>query len=390
MGTSLYTGAGDQLTHHALDVATGGLDQRETLDLRAPIQFGWTHPSRRWLYVATGHRGSPGPGASHGLWTLGIDPGTGALSVQGEPLALPARPIHLCVDPAGRTLYVAYNDPSSLTSHAVQADGSVGPARPQHQPLDTGIFAHQVRVAPDGARVVLVTRGNNASGGRSEDPGALKLYSAQPEGLRDLASIAPGGGYGFGPRDIDFHPNGRWIYASLERQNRLQVFGFGPEGIGAEPAHDLPTLADAASSRPRQLAGTLQVHPGGRWLYLINRADGVENWNGQEVFAGGENNIAVYGLDGSTGEARLLQHADTQSIYVRTFAIDASGSLLVAASVRGLPVRTGNDVSELGTALTMFRIQPDGRLQLLRRHAVDTQGRHQQWVGIVDHQQAGT
>ena len=42
--------------------------------------------------------------------------------------------------------------------------------------------------------------------------------------LRDEISIAPNGGYGFGPRHLDFHPSRSWIYVSLERQNALAMF----------------------------------------------------------------------------------------------------------------------------------------------------------------------
>ena len=380
--SALYTGAGELLIHHTLDASNASIQTHDALDLGSPIQYAWAHPSGRWLYVATGHRGKADH-AVHALWTCRIAPRTGALSAHGEPLALTSRPIHLCTDPRGEHVYVAYNEPSAITVHPVQADGRPGPVLPQPHPLDMGIFAHHIHVAPDGRHVLLVTRGNDAKPGRSEDPGAIKLLSQQAGELRSLASVAPNGGYGFGPRDIDFHPNGRWLYASIERQNRLQVFGYGPQGITPQPVFDVSNLNDPDPPRPRQLVGTLKVHPKGHALYVVNRADGVHPWDGCEVFAGGENNIAVYQLDAETGRPRPIQHADTQSIYVRTIAMDPSGRLLVAASVSGLPVRDGDEVRELGTALTVFRIHGDGTLHLAKRHTVDVGGRKQQWVGIV-------
>ena len=35
---------------------------------------------------------------------------------------------------------------------------------------------------------------------------------------------APRGGYGFGPRHIDFHARKPWLYVSDERRSRLYMF----------------------------------------------------------------------------------------------------------------------------------------------------------------------
>jgi 6-phosphogluconolactonase len=44
----------------------------------------------------------------------------------------------------------------------------------QPAPPDGGIFAHQILTTPSNQSAILVARGNNASGGKPEDPGALK------------------------------------------------------------------------------------------------------------------------------------------------------------------------------------------------------------------------
>ena len=85
---------------------------------------------------------------------------------------------------------------------------------PQTEKLDTGMFAHQVRMTPSNRAAVLVTRGNNAEGGKPEDPGAIKTFSFNNGVLKNLASIAPGNGLGFGPRHLDFHPTEPWTFVS--------------------------------------------------------------------------------------------------------------------------------------------------------------------------------
>ena len=48
-----------------------------------------------------------------------------------------------------------------------------------------------------------------------------------------------------------------------------------------------------------------------------------------------------YEIDSTTGEPTLIQHIDTRGIHCRTFHIDPSGRLLVAAHIMALPVRDG-------------------------------------------------
>ena len=73
-------------------------------------------------------------------------------------------------------MLTAYNNPSNITVHRINADGTVGAAVAQPEKLDTGIYAHQVLAVPGNRTVLLVTRGNHAEDGKPEDPGAIKAY----------------------------------------------------------------------------------------------------------------------------------------------------------------------------------------------------------------------
>ena len=180
--------------------------------------------------------------------------------------------------------------------------------------------------------------------------------------LSNLAAIAPNGGYGFGPRHLDFHPTQPWVYVSLERQSKLYMYRMQGDGLEPDAAFIRDTLADPENIKPRQLAGTIHVHPNGRFVYLANRADWTVDYAGQPVFGGGENSIVVYAIDPATGEPTLIQHADPRSGHVRTFAIDPSGRMLVAASIKPLAVREGDKVTTVPAALSVFRIGSDGKL----------------------------
>ena len=59
---------------------------------------------------------------------------------------LPARPLHVTTDHAGRFLFIADNVPSRVTVHRLAADGTIGEEIAQTGKPDFGIYAHQVRV----------------------------------------------------------------------------------------------------------------------------------------------------------------------------------------------------------------------------------------------------
>lgn len=385
--TFFYAAVGERLTAHAVDVEGARLVRGESATLPAWVQYVWPHPARPLVYVVSSNGGpTGGAGDTHHASALAVDPGSGTLTPHGEPVELPSRPIHCTVDHSGRYLLVAYNRPSGITVHELREDGSVGGAIEQPPDLDVGIFAHQVRVTPSNRTAILVARGNDAAEGRGEDPGALKLFDFADGRLASRGSVAPGDGlgYGFGPRHLDFHPNRRWVLVSLERQDQLQVYELTPDDLlSPAPLHTVDSLADPARRLGPQLACAVHVHPNGRFVYQSNRTDGLRRDEGWAVARGGEDSLVVYALDPATGEPTVVQRMHTGSIHVRTFSIDPSGRLLIAATIRPVPVRTPDGgVRLVPAALLLYRIGGDGRLTPARSYEVDTRGLLMFWTGL--------
>ena len=98
---------------------------------------------------------------------------------------------------------------------------------------------------------------------------------------------------------------------------------------------------------------------------------------------GGENSIAVFAIDPTTGEPTVIQHADTRGIHPRTFHIDPSGRLMVVAHIMGLPVRVGDTVEQIPMRLSLFRIGDDGKLDFVRSYDVESNGKTMWWMGMV-------
>lgn len=386
---ALYSAVGEAITHFDVDVDNAVLTRRDTIRVPANVQYAWPHPSHRFLYVASSDRGSAHdkkPAANNKLTALRIDPASGALAQHGVDADLPSRAVHICLDRAGRFILSAHNVPrAGITVNRINPDATIGARIEQPRALDYGIYPHQVRVMPSDRAAILVDRGNDAEAGTPEDPGALRIFPMDEQGVLSQGDvIAPNGGYGYGPRHMDFHPTLPWAYVALERQSRMIAYRISANGIDHAPicTHDL--LADRANEKPRQLTGTVHVHPNGRFVYFINRNNGTVEQQGARVFHGGENSVVVFAIDPATGGLTLLQHADTHSYHVRTFAIDPSGRLLVTASITPLAVRRGDRVEVVPAALSVFRIAGDGTLEFVRKYDVPTDGKVHYWMNMIE------
>jgi 6-phosphogluconolactonase len=384
-GVALYASVGPTLTHYDVDVPGAELSRRNSVALPANVQYAWPHASRQYLYVASSNS-SPGRGGvvgdTHHVSAFRID-SAGALTPHGQPIPLPSRPIHLTTDRPSEYVLVAFNNPSALRVYRINRDATLGEEVPQPGPVDAGVFAHQVRVTDNNRLAILVTRGNDPAGDKPEDPGALKVFHFGDGRLTNEVSVAPNGGYGFGPRHLDFHPSQPWVYVSLERENKRDMFTLDGDTLSMAPRFRKETLARPHNIVSRQAAGTVHVHPNGRFVYVANRADTTTEVDGQQVFAGGENNLATYRIHQETGEPTLIGHAETHGIHCRTFHIDPSGRLLVAAHIRPLLVREGATVRRVPACLSVFRIGHDGTLDFVRTYDVDVGNHTMFWMGMV-------
>jgi 6-phosphogluconolactonase (cycloisomerase 2 family) len=117
------------------------------------------------------------------------------------------------------------------------------------------------------------------------------------------------------------------------------------------------TLEQPSKDAARQAASTVHVHPHGKFVYQGNR--------------GTNNSIAVWAINQQTGEPTLIQNADTHGPTPRTFALDPSGRILVAAN------------QDAPASLAVFRVRQDGKLDFVRKYDVKIEGKNNLfWMGI--------
>lgn len=382
--SALYASVGTLITRYDVDASRAVLTPRGSIAVPAGVQYAWRHPSGRQLYVVW----SDGAGGSHhGVSVFDIEAGTGALKPHGTPIPLKHRPIHVTTDRDGSYLLIAYNIPPAVTVHHLERDGSIGAEVLQSGALHFGIYLHQIRVEPSTGTILVVARGNYAEDAKTTDTGEVDVFDFKDGRLSNRRAIAPGGGVGFNPRHLDFHPSKKWIFVSLEPQNQLQTFRQLPDGS----PDGAPLFTTASLTRPsdvqiahRQLAGTVHVHPNGRVIYQANRGTGMTTVDGKRVWAGGSNSIAVYRIDDATGEPTLVQNAETHGLVPRTFALDPSARVLVAANQNDMLVRGERGIEHVPPSLAMFRVRGDGTLEYVSKTDIGPeQGTNMFWMNIL-------
>lgn len=381
---ALYANVGPVLTHYDVDLANAELIKRDSVTLPAGVQYCWPHRNQRYFYVASSSSaaGNVQTGTEHHVTAFKIDPTTGALNQIGDPMRLPVRPIHITLDNESQHILVAFNNPSSLRVYRINEAFTPGEEVRQGA-MDAGIYAHQVRVTPDGRHLVLVTRGNEGTPQRPEDPGALMVFDYNNGVLSNEYKIAPNGGRGYGPRHLDFHPTEPWMYVSIETQNQMHMHRMQGGKPLPEVAFNKTTLREPNNIRSRQAASTVHVHPNGRFVYGANRSQDVVEFIGKKVYKGGENSIVVYAINQQTGEPTAIQHIETQKFHPRTFHIDPSGRMLVAQHNLPVDVRDGDNVRTVWAGLSVFRMGADGKLTFARTYDINVGDKIMWWMGMV-------
>ena len=380
----LYAGIGPELVRFGVSLDGTLLTRLEATTLPANVQYGCRHVSGRYLYVATSN-GAPAGGAAgdrHDLSAFHIAPGTGILSSHGGAVQLPHRPIHISTDMDSKYALLAFNNPATVCVYRINPDGTLGIEVPQNIVIRSDLFVHQIMITPDNRKVTLVGRGSDATGAAPEAPGGLMVFDFEEGVLSHPVLVAPNEGVGFGPRDLEFHPSRQWVYMSLERQNELAMFDWAPGSPAPTLRCRKGTLAEPHVKLGRQIAGVVHLHPNGRTAYVANRASATIEEAGKKVFAGGENSIAVFALDPENGEPTLIQNIDSRGIHPRTFQIDSTGRLLLAAHTMGLTVRRDDGLHTVPVCLTALRIADDGTLEFVAAHIIDTGGSLFWWIGL--------
>jgi 6-phosphogluconolactonase len=104
---------------------------------------------------------------------------------------------------------------------------------------------------------------------------------------------------------------------AYELTSEVGVFGWNAADGTLTPSQTVSMLPEGFEGN--NSAAEILVHPSGGFVYASNR---------------GHNSIAVFSIDGQTGQLAPVQHASTLGSTPRNFGIDPLGKFLVAANQR--------------------------------------------------------
>ncbi len=337
-----YTGPKSQgIYAFRFDPRTGALTPLGLAAQTVNPTFLALNPRRPLLYAVNEVDEFKGE-ASGGVSAFALDRATGKLESLNQQPSGGRGPCHLAVDASGRWLAVANYVGGSVALLPLQADGRLAPAtsviqhygtsaNPQRQ---AGPHAHCVTFDPAGQFVFACDLGLDKVLSYRLDPDQGLLH---PNTV-PWASVPPGAG----PRHLCFTPDGRHAYLICEMGSRIIAFAYEPAQGALDEVQSVSTLPDGF--RGRNTAAEIAVHPSGKFLYGSNR---------------GDDSLAVFALEGRTGQLTLRQRVASGGKTPRHFALDPTGRWLLAANqdsdnlvVFRLDRRTGK-LTPIGHAVTL-------------------------------------
>jgi 6-phosphogluconolactonase len=276
------------------------------------------HSSDKYLYAVNeiAHFGAQKSGA---VSAFSINSKTGKLTLLNQVSTEGAGPCHISLDKTGKFVLVANYDGGSVAVFPISEDGSIAPASAfiQHsgssvdKERQEGPHAHWIGTSPDnrfalaadlGLDEVLIYRFSAAKG---------TLAPNTPP----FAKLNPGAG----PRHVAFHPDGKFAYALAEMGSSVTAFAYQASNGSLSPLQTVSTLSILRKdySGPKE-AAEITVHPGGKLLYVSNRA--------------GIDTISAFSIDPVKGTLQLKDEYPTMGKTPRNFAIDPTGNFLLAAN----------------------------------------------------------
>lgn len=233
-----------------------------------------------------------------------IDPGTGALMSLNDVSSGGNGPAHVYVDPSGGTVLVANYGDGRIAAFKVQSDGRLAAA---HQVLLAGANAHQILTDPSNRFAFVPCLGSDWVAQYTFDASSgIVAANAVPH----LMTAA-----GAGPRHLAFSPDGKFAYLLAEKASTLSALSLDTTSGQLSELQTVSTLPAGFSGT--NTGAEVWVHPAGGFVYASNR---------------GDNSIATFLRDGTTGRLSLVGHTKTGGTTPRNFTLDPAGRFLYVAN----------------------------------------------------------
>ena len=223
-------------------------------------------------------------------------------------------PCHVRLNSTESALVVSNYHGGSVSSFPIENDGSLGEIASffQHE----GSSVNQERQQEPHAHSAIY--GSTESVCYVADLGKDQIVAYHQDIKTGILSsftsatvdVHPGGG----PRHMDWHPSGRYLYGINELDSTVSVYKLAHD-------HKLEWI-QSIGTLPNEFEGNstcadIHVHPSGKYVYGSNR---------------GHDSITAFSVNGETGELSFIDTFSTLGETPRNFAIVGSGDYVVVAN----------------------------------------------------------
>jgi len=181
----------------------------------------WAHPNGRFLYAANWETGDKVAGDT--VSAFAIDHKTGTLNLINKVSAHGDRANQIVLDPSGKVAVTVTYNSGAVTAYGVEADGRLSEgfytdqhAGPPLSPRQPGPRAHGVVFSKDSRFAYVAELGLDRVYSYRLDTAKRTMTPFDPPYV-----VMKGGS---GPRRLQLHPNGRFLYVNHETDSAVSVF----------------------------------------------------------------------------------------------------------------------------------------------------------------------
>ena len=297
-------GHGEGISVYRFDAESGALSLVQTVAGVTNPSYLALAPSGRAVYATNELDGEGGVSA------FARDPASGELTPLNRQPAGGSWTCNVALDPTGRYVLIANYGSGSVAAFPVAEDGSLQPmsgfiqhkGRASTRSGRQGPHAHMAAFTPDGRFVLATDLGTDSIMIHRLENGQLVPHGSAP--------AEPGAG----PRHFAFSPDGSTVYVINEMASTMTAYAYDGERGTLEPRQTVSSLPEGYTGETT--CAQIVVAPDGRFVYGSNR---------------GHDSIAIWAI-AANGEASLIGTESTRGKEPRHFALDPSGTWLLAAN----------------------------------------------------------
>lgn len=289
-------------------------------------------PSHHFLYAAVETYGSSGIYAGM-VSAFSVDVSTGSLNFLNSQSSGGDGACHMSVDATGTNLLVANYGSGTVSLLPIKPDGSLG--KLSHNIQHSGSSVDKDRQEGPHAHSITLDQNNKYALATDLGTDQIITYKLDKEGnklteagIPPLATVP-----GSGPRHLDFHPDGDYVYVINEINSTIATYSY-------DTSTGNLNLLQVVSALPSSFSGSntcadIHVSPSGDFLYGSNR---------------GHDSLVIFSIDPEDRTLTYVGHESSQGKVAQNFAIDPTGQILLVAN------------SESGTVVTFHIDTQTGRL----------------------------